>query len=287
MEGAEAGVARLFLIGYPVGHSLSPAIYRGVFREYGLNAIYEPLEVPSRSQLRRVLKGLRLSSRGFNVTIPYKSDVTTLLDRLEDPASTVGAVNTVVNENGALIGYNTDWLGFKLALEMNSPKRRFAKALLIGAGGAARAVAYALRESVDKLVIVSRGGLSAESLASRALEWGIPEAEGHKASPEVYRRVVKDVELVINASPVGTLDPTVSPIPVELLPSGIVVFDLVYRPLRTQLLRAAEDKNCITIDGLWMLASQASLNLRLWFSIDVDVAKLRSYALGALEAEEP
>ncbi len=281
MEGTRPAM-KLFLIGSPVRHSLSPAIYSAYFAHAGIEATYEVMEVPTRKELPRVIEWLRRNSAGFNVTIPHKRGVVALLDELSDKASTLGTVNAVAVVGGRLIGHNTDWLGFLRSLIM-AGKTQYSKALVIGAGGAARAAVYALAKhgEVDKLVIVSRTGTTALALAKRAKEWGVPEALACKASIECLRMGATDAELIVNASPVGMDDPTSSPLPKELIPGDCVVLDMVYRPLMTRLLREAMGRGCRVIDGLWMLAHQAAENIRIWFGRRADPTWLRDAAISA------
>lgn len=279
MEAAGRSLS-YYLIGHPVGHSLSPAIYNGYFRLAGIPGSYDVMDVPHRGLLPRAVELLRKTSGGFNVTIPYKTDIIGLLDRVEGEALEIGAVNTVVVEGARLRGYNTDLAGFMKALLANGGPEDYSRAFLIGAGGAARAVAYGLAGMVDHLVIVSRSGRSARRLAYKAREWGIPDAVGGRLDD--LARYAEGSDLVVNASPVGLRDPGASPLPPRYVPSGATVMDLVYNPLRTRLLRVAEEKGCRVIDGLWMLVYQASENLRLWLGVNVDPRLLRSLALEAM-----
>ncbi len=279
MEGAGPHM-RLYLIGSPVRHSLSPAIYSAYFATAGIDAVYETIEVPSAKELPGVIEWLRGNSAGFNVTIPHKMGVAGLVDELSDDASAIGAVNTVAVAGERLIGYNTDWLGFLRSLA-TAGRHRYGKALVIGAGGAAAAAVYALARdrAVEELVITSRSGVTAAALAERAREWGVPEALGCRASMECLRSGAEGADLIVNASPVGTGDPGASPLPKEMIPGDCVVLDMVYRPLMTRLLREAVSKGCVAIDGLWMLAHQAAENIRIWFGVWADPASLREAAI--------
>ena len=288
MEGHGNSLDELYLLGFPARHSVGPAMYGAVFRRLGIGAVYRVLEVPPEA-LGGALEVLRRRRcRGFNVTIPHKTKIVAHLDLLEPPADTIGAVNTVVVEDGRLVGHNTDVHGFREALLRFTGLRRWGRAVLVGAGGAARAAAYALRDLVEELVIVSRTGRTAEKLARDAEAWGVPRATGHTASPQVYRRVLSEAGLLVNASPVG-MEPRSdeTPIPAELLRPGTVVFDMVYRPLKTRLLREAEKAGCTVIDGLWMLAGQAAENMRLWYGFRVETEEFREAALKAMGCEKP
>lgn len=275
----------LYLIGKPVRHSLSPAIFNRLLSEAGIPGDYRTLEVESPHQLPYVLEHLRSSSTGFNVTAPYKLRVASLVDEVDQAASEIGAVNTVNVDAGRLVGFNTDWIGFLKALE-TSGAADYSVAMIIGAGGAGRAAAYALSHIVDELLIVSKSGATAETLASKALEWGTPRARGARATIENLKVMAGRAELIVNASPVGMGDPHATPLPGELIPRGSVVIDMVYRPLRTRLIREASARGCRVVDGLWMLVHQAAENARIWLGIEADPARLRMFALEALGEEE-
>ncbi|GAB6148076.1 hypothetical protein JCM10135_06170 [Stetteria hydrogenophila] len=193
---------RLYIIGRPVSHSLSPAMFNRLLARAGIPGSYEPLEVGDPGELPGVFERLRREARGFNVTIPYKTHAARLVDEASEDAAEIGAVNTVSVESGRLRGFNTDWLGLLGALREAGPLS-YSRALLIGAGGAGRAAAYALARVVDELRIVSRGGRSAEELAGRALEWGVKRARWARAEPGSLAELASGVDLVVNASPVG------------------------------------------------------------------------------------
>ncbi len=274
----------LYLIGYPIKHSVSPYIYNKLFRKLGIEVTYELLEVNNDDELPKVINELKAlpNCLGFNVTMPYKVRIMGFIDEVNESANVLGAVNTVKVVNGYLIGFNTDWLGFREALEYVVGRRRYGKALLIGAGGAGRAATYALKDLVDELYIVSKGGESAKELAREAITWGFKVVKGFKSSPKLCTSLAKEADLIINASPVGMVGYGGSPIPKEGLSEGKVVFDMVYNPLETKLLKNAKELRCYVVDGLWMLVFQARENLRIWLGIDADPNLLRSYGLEGL-----
>jgi len=269
----------LYLIGKPVNHSLSPAIYMRYFESIGVEIEYKAIEVEG--DLDRIFNWLRDNSIGFNITIPFKLAARRLMDELDEHASMIGAVNTVKSSNDRLVGYNTDWIGFTKALLTAGP-REYGSALLIGAGGAGRAAAYALARIVDNLYIVSKTGDTAATLSRLAREWGISKTKGGKATIDNLMDIARKVDLIVNASPVGLNDPESSPLPARLIPENCVVLDMVYRPLNTRLLRDARNKGCTVIDGLWMLVHQAVENIRIWLGLQADPFQLRIYALQAM-----
>jgi len=278
-------VAKLYLIGHPVKHSVSPQIYARAFKELRVKATYDLIDVDEQG-LPAVIAELRGSEDclGFNVTIPHKVRVKHLLDSVEGPARVIGAVNTVVRSGEGLTGINTDWVGFREALKRVAGTATYGRALIIGAGGAGRAAAYGLLGMADELIIVSKGGVTARSLAKDAVAWGFRKAVGLKASPKTCVWAALRSDLIVNASPVGMVGHEGTPVPKEGLRRGAVVLDMVYNPLETELLRNAREVGCVTVDGLWMLAYQANENLRKWFGAEVSVDALREEGLRALRA---
>ncbi|MGQ9510320.1 MAG: shikimate dehydrogenase [Thermaceae bacterium] len=240
---------RLGLIGYPLEHSLSPAIHHRALEELGLRGEYLLLPTPP-SHLPHRMAEVRQGFRGVNVTIPHKEAVLAFLDGLSAEASAIRAVNTVVREGERLIGYNTDAEGFLGGLKeaglLGEP------ALVLGAGGAARAVAYALKREGVGVYIWNRTEARAQALA---------EEMGLKVAPLEFARKAR---LIVNATRVGLMDPEATPLPFDLLPEEGAVVDLVYRPLWTRLLREAQTKGLRVQHGLHMLVRQGALALELW-----------------------
>jgi shikimate dehydrogenase len=282
-EGLWGRVGGLFFItGKGISYTLSPLMYNTVFSEHGVDAYYSVLEAVDEDHLGRIVGWCRQDEYclGFNVTKPYKTIVLRMTDSLDKTAAEVGAVNTVARSNGVLVAYNTDWYGVIGPLARFDSPAVYDDVLVIGAGGAARAAAYALRDRVHRLYVVSRSGALAVELASWARErWGI-EARGYRASRDIYGLLLGRVDLVINASPASGSDK--SPIPLDelrLLRPPCTVMDMVYVPLETLLLAKAADLGCRVLDGLWMLVYQAVLNLRLWLSLEISPDKLRSLVL--------
>lgn len=252
------------IIGNPVRHSLSPIIHNGAFRRMGLNAVYLAFEV---NNLQETISGLReLGLRGVSVTLPFKTQILPYLDQIEGVAWKIRAVNTILNEGGRMIGHNTDWFGALRALETKIDLKG-KKVILLGAGGAARAIGFGLREKGCQVIIFNRSQNRAEVLAE---ELGcvyhplscFKEMEGH---------------ILVNATSVGMYPfEAESPIPKEILKEGMVVMDIVYRPLQTRLLREAEERGCITIDGLEMLAYQGAVQLEIWTGKKPDALEIKN-----------
>jgi len=260
------------IIGNPVRHTLSPIIHNGAFRRMGLNAAYLAFEVRN---LKEAVSGIRgLGIRGMSVTIPFKTQIIPFLDEVESLAGKIKAVNTVVNKGGKLIGYNTDWYGAIEALEERVDLKD-KKVTLLGAGGAARAIGYGLKERGCQIIIFNRSQDRAEVLAKelgclcRALS-SIEELNG---------------DVIINATSVGMFPHEGSPLPKEVLKKGMTVMDIVYRPLQTKLLRDAGEVGCSTIDGLEMLAYQGAAQLEIWTGKTVEIEPIKRDLRQALETE--
>ena len=259
------------VIGSPVRHSLSPIIHNGVFRRMGLNAAYLAFEVEN---LAGALSGIRgLGIGGASVTIPYKTRVIPLLDGLEEVAEKIQAVNTIAHQSGKLIGYNTDWVGAVESLkEKISLKGK--KVFLLGAGGAARAIAFGLKAEGAEVTIFNR---SLKKAADLALELRVDYR-----SLASINQMCGDV--LVNATSVG-MHPHdgASPVAKEVLKEGMVVMDIVYHPLRTRLLRDAEERGCQTIDGLEMLARQGGAQIEIWTGKRPEIKPILEDLRGAIK----
>lgn len=249
------------VIGNPVRHSLSPIIHNRVFKRMGLNAVYVAFEV---NDLRGALKGIRdLGIDGASVTIPFKTRVIPLLDQIEDVAREIQAVNTIKNEGGKLIGYNTDWCGAIEALEegINLENKRI---ILLGAGGAAKAIAFGLKNKGCQVFIYNRSLNKSKDLARELGFNSLSSLNG------------VDPHVIINATSVG-MHPHhgESPLPREALRRGMVVMDIVYQPLKTKLLQDAEEQGCRTINGLEMLSRQAAVQIEIWTKKKPEVREIK------------
>jgi shikimate dehydrogenase len=255
-------VRLLYLLGYPVAHSLSPAMQNAALRAKGLSLEYRLMLVTPEELERRVCELRDLSVVGFNVTIPHKVAVIPLLDDLDETASAVGAVNTVVNNGGRLTGYNTDRLASTRVLSEAYGDLTRSRVAIIGAGGAARAVASGLASCAEWITVLARDVSKAKLLAKEVEGRG---AEVCGASIGEARKIVSSANILVNATPVG-MHPNLdaSPIETAALHNELLVFDLVYNPERTRLLREAEAVGARTVGGLSMLVYQGAEAFRLW-----------------------
>jgi shikimate dehydrogenase len=272
-------VKRVELFAYPAWHSLSPAMHNAAFESLGVDARYLPVEVPPH-ELPAAVAGLKEPEvLGANVTLPHKERVIPLLDSVSAEARAVGAVNTIVRRGDSLEGHNTDVSGFLRALADLSFDFQGKRALLLGAGGAARAVAYALLISgLGDLLIYNRTLERAERLAGDFSSLG----EVRVLTGERLKEDLGECELVVNATSVGLMKEGVSleetPLPAEFLPPKGAVVDLVYRPARTRLLREAEAAGLVTQNGLPMLVYQGADSFSLWTGLDAPAGLMRSAA---------
>lgn len=258
------------IIGRPVAHSLSPAMHNAAFRELGLNAVYVAFPVADLPQAVAGLRGLNIC--GVSVTIPFKEEIIPLLDDIDPQAARMGAVNTVVSRDGRLLGSNTDWLGAVAALKEKVVVRN-EHFLILGAGGASRAIVFGILGEGGKASLTDMDASRAAALAGEFTVEALPLDKLSQCRANI----------LINATPVG-MAPQVDDIPInpELLGRFSLVMDIVYRPLKTRLLREAEARGCRTIDGLQMLIHQGAAQFELWTGRKAPVEVMARAAHAAL-----
>ena len=248
------------IIGYPVGHSLSPQMYKAAFEAAGFpNYNYIPLQIHY-AKLYFAVEGLKgLDFRGFNVTIPHKTNILKYLDAIDSDAMVIGAVNTVVN------GYNTDVAGFLAALAEANFLPEDCHAVMLGAGGAARAVLWGLcKKRAEFITIGARNPLKADALAKDFLNYG--HVEGFDWNSDEFKELMQSADILINTTPLGML-PEVNdmpPVDLKLLPEGALVYDIIYNPFETKLIKTAKELGYPTLDGSSMLLLQAQEAYRLY-----------------------
>lgn len=272
---AETKVTGLF--GYPVEHSLSPAMHNDAFAELGLNNVYLPFSVAP-DDLEQAVAGVKgLNIAGVNVTIPHKQNVIPYIDQLSEEAELIGAVNTIVNDNGTLVGHNTDGRGFIRSLqEETNFTASGQQVLIVGAGGAARAIAFQLAlEGIEQLLITDLEFAKAESLSTEIAKNVAVDATAIKQ--EQIKEVMETTDLLVDATPVGMhpnedVEPVVS---TELMHGDLIVYDVVYNPRETVLLKAAEQAGAQPVSGLGMLLYQGVIAFELWTEKEAPVAVMR------------
>ncbi len=257
----------LGIFGDPVAHSLSPAMQNEALRQAGIDAVYVPFHVPP-TRLPEAVAALRaLNLWGVNVTVPHKEAVLPLLDEVDPEARLIGAVNTIVNRNGRLIGYNTDGLGFLRSLAEDlgfAPGGK--KVLLIGAGGACRAGAVTLaRAGVAALTIANRTPARAEGLAKEFSEvFKGTRFATRGMEPADLDEAVQGVDLVVNTSAIGLRGDTFAYFPWPMLSAEALLYDMVYARGGTSWVKEGRQRGFRSADGLGMLAGQGAEAFRLW-----------------------
>ena len=251
------------VIGNPIGHSRSPLMHRHWLRRYGIRGDYVPLQV-AESDLPDVIRALpRMGFVGANVTLPHKAAVMQLVDHLSDRAILVGAVNTLIfREDGTIFGDNTDGYGFMANVRASAPEwdPKSGPALVLGAGGAARAIIVALADAgVPQILLTNRTRAKADALKA---EFGqrIKVVDWVQAG-----NAVEDAAIVVNTTSLGMTGQPDLRVPLDGLQPDTIVTDIVYAPLRTTLLQTAEAMGCTTVDGLGMLLHQGVPGFERWF----------------------
>ncbi|WP_438446179.1 shikimate dehydrogenase [Gorillibacterium sp. sgz5001074] len=263
------------VFGDPIGHSKSPLMLNRAFEAAGINAAYAAFHIRP-GTLKDAVAGIRaLGYRGVNVTIPYKVEVMEYLDEIDEGARAIGAVNTIVNENGTLKGYNTDGIGYVRSLkDETGVKLNGAKVLLLGAGGAARGIVYALaKEGAARITIANRTAEKAVELAADMSAYAATEGIG---TAGLDSRQLTAADIVINTTAAG-MSPKVDELPMdtELLHGGILASDLVYNPRITRFLREAEAKGARIHGGLGMFIHQGAYAFEYWTGRPAPVEAMR------------
>ena len=264
----------LALLGHPVGHSLSPLMHSAALKHLKIEGRYEAWDVSDLKQAMDELK--RKGFRGASVTIPYKSQVMAFLDDMDEQAHSIGAVNTLIRQGNGFVGTNTDWEGLIRSLRRVMPirGRRF---VVLGAGGTARAALYGLIREGGSPVVVNRTVERGQNLAA---DFGCP-------SYPLTEIGNVEGDALINTTSVGmTPDVDASPVPALMLRRFHLVADVIYNPLRTRLLRDAEQAGCVVLSGMEMFVEQGAAQFRLWTGLEPPVALMRQVVLKQLEQLE-
>lgn len=254
------------VIGDPIAHSLSPFMHETWFKENGIEASYIPVHVEP-SKLEEAVRSLHfLGANGFNVTLPHKQAIVPLLRGIDDTASKMDAVNTVYLSGGGFKGTNTDGDGFVESLQTQSPSAD-SKILLIGAGGAARGISFALqRHGFSDVTITNRTFRRAEELAEETGSKMMMKAEAEKR--------LDDFDIIIQTTSVGLAEDEALPIGIENVRSGALVCDIVYNPIQTPFLKRAQEKGCTTLNGVGMFVYQGAIAFEKWTGIKPDTGNM-------------
>lgn len=253
-----------YLVGYPVAHSVSPAMHNACFRAMGLDYEYRLAPVESGKLpdfMRDEMRDVRV--RGCNVTIPYKVDVMGYLAEVDEAAEAIGAVNTVLNDGGMLRGYNTDHSGGVRALEEEYGDLTGTNVIILGAGGASRALIYGIGLKARSITVLNRNPFRSKALVDH-FRSDSSASLTHGSLGEL-KDYVGSADILVNTTPLGMSPHSdQTPVPAELLHRDLLVYDLVYNPIKTRLMRDAESVGAKTLSGLKMLVYQGSEAFRLW-----------------------
>jgi shikimate dehydrogenase len=272
------------IFGYPIGHSLSPLMHNTAFAHHRIEAVYLPFAVRP-VHLRRAVKSIAaLQIGGVNVTIPHKQAALAWMDELSPEARLIGAVNTIHLQDGRLHGYNTDGIGFLNALNEAGSAVAGQTAMLLGAGGAARAIAVQLCLSgIRRLLVANRTPTRAEDLAA-FLKQHIPYTDISVITmgESSLAAMLPETDIVVNATSIGMHPQDPLLLPSTALSSRHLVCDIVYRPLPTPLLRAAQRQGARTVDGLGMLLHQGAKAFEIWTARVFPLAMIRARLLEAV-----
>ncbi len=271
------------IIGNPVDHSLSPVMHNAAFKELRLNLVYVAFTVNSRELKTAILGAKSLGLQGLNITMPHKHVAMNYLDEVDVTAKSVGAVNTVLFNNGKLIGYNTDGKGAISALQENGVYTEEKKMILLGAGGAAKAIAYQASQNLDELVILNRNPEKAKKLAESLKNFGAKMKSG-TLSHEIMKKEMPTTDILVNATSLGMHpNSNCSPVPSDILRSDLCVMDIIYNPLDTQLTKDAKAKGAKVVSGLEMLIYQGAIAFEIWTKCPAPIEVMRKAALKELK----
>ncbi len=268
------------LLGNPVEHSLSPAIHNAAFQELGLNFAYLAFPVENQD-LEHAIRGIRAIGhiRGFSVTIPHKVSIMPFLDSIETTAQHIGSVNTILKENGNLIGSNTDATGALQALRLGGVHLEGQRVVMIGSGGAARAIAFGLcvEGKIQNLTLLGIDDKERTALARDLRNKTETPITDYPLNHSTLSTALSSSQLMIHCTPIG-MHPNIeqSCVPQTLLHPGLTVMDIVYNPLNTQLLKDAQAAGCHTIQGLDMFLHQAVGQFELWTGESAPVDTMRN-----------
>jgi len=265
------------VIGDPIDHSLSPNIHSAAFRELNLDASYIAYRIP-KGELEEGIEGLKkIRVDGFNVTIPHKIEMMKYLDKTDESCSLIGAVNTVTNKEGILKGYNTDMDGFLDPFKKKKLEIGNKKVLLLGAGGAARAiVAGFAKEKAKSITIANRTLENAKKLAEFSKKIGL---NADTMEIEEVKNIAKDYDIIVNATSIG-LKNEPSIISLEGINEKTIVYDIIYMPINTDFIKKAKEKNAIIIFGYEMLLGQAIRAFEIWHGIEAPYNAMKKALLG-------
>jgi len=264
------------LFGHPIEHSMSPIMHNAAFKDLGLDYVYIAIDIVP-NNLKQAFEVMRaLDIKGANITVPHKETTLKFVDEISPIACRIGAINTIKNENGRLIGRNTDTSGAKKALKEANIDLFEKNIMILGAGGAARALAHSFIEDANDLVIVNRTSNRGKTLASELTKEYHKEVLYKNFEDKIFEEKLPSIDILINATTIGMFpDIHTSPIPKNYLHEDLIVFDIIYNPLETKLMKNASENGCRVLGGLDMLIYQGALSFEWWTnkSPNIDLMK--------------
>jgi len=265
------------IIGDPIDHSLSPNIHSAAFRELNLDCSYIAYRIP-RGELEEGIESLKkIKIEGFNVTIPHKVEMMKYLDTIDESCKIIGAVNTVSNKDGILKGYNTDMEGFLEPFMKRNPKLKDLKILLLGAGGAARAIIAGLaKEHAQSITIANRTLENANNMVKFSKEMGLIASA---VKIDEVGDTAKNYDVIINATSIGLKNES-CPISLDGIDSKTIVYDIVYIPINTDFLKKAKENGATIIYGYEMLLGQAVRAFEIWHGMEAPYNAMKKALLG-------
>ena len=270
------------VIGDPIEHSLSPVMHNAAFEALKIDYVFLAFKVQA-ADVEKAMGGVRaLNIHGLNVTMPHKNAVIKYLDQLDPTAKTIGSANTILNKDGRLLGFNTDGVGALNALEQNDVKLKGKNVVLLGAGGAAKAIAYTLAQEAREVTILNR---------TKQTEIDLVKLLTQKRNNNVYAglqdetpKYLEKANVLINATSVG-MEPNANQTLVqpEWLRPDLAVMDIVYNPIETKLARDAKAAGCKVVSGVEMLIYQGAASFEIWTACKAPVEVMRKAALNHLQ----
>ena len=272
------------VIGDPIEHTLSPIMHNAAFNTLKLDYSFLAFKVKP-AELENAANGMRaLNIRGLNITMPHKSAILKFLDRVDLSAQIINSVNTVLNKESKLFGFNTDGVGALKALRENGVELKGRKVLLLGAGGAARAIAYSMAKEADELAVLNRTLKPAQDLAKLLEKLANKKIFAGSLSPKEIQQNLQDSDILINATSIG-MKPKVeeSPVAPKLLRPNLAVMDIVYNPIETKLAKEAHAAGAKVVSGVEMLIYQGAASFEIWTGKSAPVEVMRQAALNHLQ----
>ncbi len=265
------------VIGHPIGHSLSPVMHNAAFKELGLDYRYEAYDVTPEGLEKFLMLRHTPPFGGLNATVPHKVAAIKYMDVLDESAKLAGAVNTIKFDGRKTTGYNTDGIGCVRALEEAGEKISGKRILVLGAGGAARAIAYACITGGASVTLSNRTREKAMRLAQEIREKTKNTVVVVNYEEKSLKDAISRTDAVINTTTVGMMPHVAdSPLPASVLESRVVVMDIVYNPQETRLLQDAKAAGCKTVDGIGMLVHQGAESLKIWLGVDAPTAAMKA-----------